>query len=342
MGPDEEGLTADTAAEYLRMIVPLMSQHAIPATPENYAVWFAHVSGENSELSAEIEDLIAKKQEFTAEVCRKLHKSLLSEDVADTIEHVRHSLDDMLIEIGVSLQGAGKDAAQYAGTLGGAVEHLGRVDSLQDIRDLLNTLIVETRSIRRATTDLHADFDIKTKEIEELHEQLRNERKRATTDALTGLPNRAALMEKLNRAATETDELGPLSIIMIDIDHFKEVNDQHGHLIGDRVIRFVAQILLKNIKGQDTAARYGGEEFMLLLPRTGTRGAHSVAESIRSAVSNAQLVRADNKQPLGQITLSAGVGTLLANEDIMDLINRADQALYKAKRDGRNRVKTAA
>lgn len=340
MGFDENGLTADAAAEYLRMIVPQMSLHSIPATPENYAVWFAHVSGENAELSADINDIITQKQPFTPEVCRKLHKQLLNGDIVETIEQVRHSLDEMLTEVGVSLQGAGENASLYAGTLGGAVEHLDQADSLQDIRDLLNTLIVETRGIRRTTTDLRTDFDVKTKEIEELHEQLRNERKRATTDALTGLLNRSALMEKLNHAAT--DGTGPLSIIMIDIDYFKEVNDKHGHLIGDRVIRFVAQVLMKNIKGRDTAARYGGEEFILLLPHTGTRGAHSVAESIRSAVSNAQLVRADSKQPLGQITLSAGVATLQLNEDIMDLINRADQALYRAKREGRNRVKTAA
>jgi diguanylate cyclase len=128
---------------------------------------------------------------------------------------------------------------------------------------------------------------------------------------------------------------------MLDIDHFKAVNDTHGHLIGDRVIRFVAQVMQKNTKGQDTAARYGGEEFTLLLPGTPSAGAKSVAETIRAAVSKAQLVRADNKKPLGQITISAGVATFRKGEDIMEFINRADQALYRAKKEGRNRVSLA-
>jgi diguanylate cyclase len=133
----------------------------------------------------------------------------------------------------------------------------------------------------------------------------------------------------------------PPSLVMLDIDHFKSVNDTHGHLIGDRVIRFVAQVLEKNIKGKDTAARYGGEEFTVLLPETPATGAKSVAESIRKAVANAQLVRADNKKPLGQITISAGVATFAAGEDVMEFINRADQALYRSKNEGRNRVSVA-
>jgi diguanylate cyclase len=133
-------------------------------------------------------------------------------------------------------------------------------------------------------------------------------------------------------------ESKPPSLLMIDVDHFKAINDNHGHLIGDRVIRFVAQTVQKNIKGQDIAARYGGEEFTVLLPSTGTKGAEAVAEAIRIAVAGAQLVRADNKKPLGQITVSAGVATYQPGEDMMDLINRADQALYRAKNAGRNRT----
>jgi diguanylate cyclase len=104
------------------------------------------------------------------------------------------------------------------------------------------------------------------------------------------------------------------------------------------VIRFVAQILEQNIKGRDTAARYGGEEFTLLLPQTPGAGAQSVAEAVRKAISKAKLVRADDKKPLGQITISAGVATYRAGEDALDLIGRADKALYRSKSDGRNRV----
>jgi diguanylate cyclase len=337
--PDD--VSPATAAEYLRMVLPLMTKHEVPATPENYAVWYSHVSGANNELSAEIERLTSSNTAFSRDICRRLHRRYVLDRDTKNIEHVRTSLGQLLTDVGSSLHGAGNDADAYVGTLDGAVVHLSTADDLHDIRNLLTTLISETRSIKTATSGLHADFEAKSKEIEELQEQLQHERRRAITDQLTGLYNRAALMDRLDHAITAMEEGKPPSVIMLDIDHFKSINDKHGHLIGDRVIRFVAQVLTKNVKGQDTAARYGGEEFTLLLPNTGVRGAQAVAESVRGAVAKAQLVRADTKQSLGQITLSAGVATMHPGEDMMELINRADQALYLAKRDGRNRVKTA-
>ena len=107
------------------------------------------------------------------------------------------------------------------------------------------------------------------------------------------------------------------------------------------MIRFVAQVLQKNTKGKDTAARYGGEEFTVLLPGTPAVGARSVAEVIRKEVASAQLVRADNKQPLGQITISTGVATYQGESDLMDFIDRADRALYQSKNNGRNRTSVA-
>lgn len=338
MDPGIPETTPEAAAEYLRLAVPLMSRHQVPATPQNYAVWYTYVSGENPELNTEIDGLITQQTAFSSSVCAELHSRFIAGQDVENLDRVRSGLDRILSEVGSSLSDAGNDAHAYAGTLGGFVEQAAGTNDLRDIQRLLNTLIDETRSMRSATSQMYDHFESKSREIEELQEQLQQERKRAITDPLTGLYNRLALLDKLGAAVAEQGDAPPASIIMLDIDHFKAINDGHGHLIGDRVIRFVAQVLQKNIKGNDTAARYGGEEFTVLLPATGPRGARAVAESIRAAVAAAQLVRADNKQPLGQITLSAGVAAHQPGEDIMELINRADQALYRAKREGRNRV----
>ncbi len=340
VGPDDT--TAELAAEYLRLTLPLMNRHDIPATPQNYATWYSYVSGENPELNATIDRLIEEKTHFSVAVNTQLYRQHIAEHDISNIEEVRTGLNKILVEVGSSLTEAGNDADAYSGRLDKLASNAASHGELQGIRELLTTLIEETRSMQNTTQHMQTNFESKSKEIEELQEQLQHERKRAITDPLTGLFNRLALIDRLNAVIGEIGEDGePPSLIMLDIDHFKGVNDTHGHLIGDRVIRFVAQSLEKNIKGKDCAARYGGEEFTVLLPETPANGARSVAESILKAVSQAQLVRADNKKPLGQITVSAGVARYEMGEDIMDFINRADQALYRSKNDGRNRVTIA-
>jgi diguanylate cyclase len=341
MSAAADRLTTETAAEYLRLALPLMSQQRVSTTPENYAVWYTYVSGANAELNAEIDRLMAEKKPFTGAVCARLYQEFVAEHDVGNIEQVRAQLNRILSEVGLSLDEAGDGARAFEGKLGGLVDSAAEKSDLSDIRQMLQTLIAETRSMQDATQGMRSQFESKSKEIEELHEQLQRERRRANTDTLTGLCNRFALLEELNRAIAEMPNDAPPSVVMLDIDHFKSVNDTHGHLIGDRVIRFVAQVLEKNIKGKDSAARYGGEEFTVLLPETPGGGARSVAESIRKAVESAQLVRSDNKKPLGRITISAGVATFQAGEDVMEFVNRADQALYRSKREGRNRVSVA-
>jgi len=334
--------TAEAAAEYLRMTLPLMSRHQVPATPENYAIWYSYVSGDDPELKAEIDRLIGDQTPFTAALNTELYQQFIAEHDVSTIDKVREGLSQVLVEVSSSLADAGNDADAYSGTLDKFAEQADQQDGIAGVRGLLKALINETRSMQETARNMHANFESKTQEIEELQEELKRERKRAITDPLTGLFNRLALIDRLQAVLGEFVEGGePPSMAMFDIDHFKNVNDTHGHLIGDRVIRFVAQALQKNIKGKDCAARYGGEEFIVLLPETPPQGARAVAENILKTISQAQLVRADSKKPLGQITVSAGVAHYRRGEDIMDFIERADRALYQSKTDGRNRVTVA-
>ncbi len=330
--------SAEQAAELLRLSLPLMSRHGVPVTPHNYAVWYSYVAGDNAALNTEIDRLIDAGQVFTPPINTRLYRQYVAEYDVDSLERTRTQLNQILNDVGASLNRAGSDAQRFEGTLSGFVSDVSGGCDLEEIRRLLETLVTETRSVQALASSRQADFESKSQEIEELQEQLQRERQRALTDPLTGLFNRFALIERLEAAVAEMDRGKPPSLIMLDIDHFKAINDKHGHLVGDRVIRFVGQTLLGSVKGRDSAARYGGEEFTVLLPATSASGAESVAEEIRRAVAAAQLVRADNRQPLGMVTLSAGVATYRPGEDVIDLIHRADQALYRAKHEGRNRV----
>jgi two-component system cell cycle response regulator len=163
----------------------------------------------------------------------------------------------------------------------------------------------------------------------------------AQTDPLTQLLNRRALTERITaemERALRYDST--MALLMIDLDHFKKVNDTYGHLVGDDVLRDVAQLLGETIRTSDIVARYGGEEFLVLLPETDEVGAESFAERIRAAVESHAFARDAMAEPL-RLTASVGVAVFPAAriESVEDLFARADAALYRAKADGRNRVR---
>ncbi len=151
------------------------------------------------------------------------------------------------------------------------------------------------------------------------------------TDPLTGLANRRRLFERIEvEMAHALRADAPLTLAMIDLDHFKNFNDLHGHVAGDTVLRTVAAVMVSNVRGQDMVARYGGEEFCMVLPETDLVGAHHLMDSLRCGGR-------DSVSSFG-VTLSVGLTSWDGIEDTTSLIERADQALYRAKEMGRNRV----
>lgn len=159
---------------------------------------------------------------------------------------------------------------------------------------------------------------------------------RANLDALTGLPNRRHL-DDLGRALAQGRRRGDrLGLLMIDIDHFKRLNDRHGHQTGDAVLRLVAQAIAASVRADDTPARYGGEEFAVILRQASPEQAVEVAERIRSAVARSPLADLGVEGP---VTVSVGVALASgAGEPLFGLVERADRALFRAKRTGRDRV----
>jgi two-component system cell cycle response regulator len=163
----------------------------------------------------------------------------------------------------------------------------------------------------------------------------------ATTDPLTALLNRRALTERLTREMERAlRNESSVALLLIDLDHFKRVNDTHGHLVGDAVLREVAELLISGVRGGDFVGRFGGEEFLVVLPETDDDGAASFAERIRERVEAHLFAGRDGAPPL-HMTASIGVATFPAAliESVEDLFARADAALYRAKAEGRNRVR---
>ncbi|MDV5169979.1 GGDEF domain-containing protein [Photobacterium rosenbergii] len=157
-------------------------------------------------------------------------------------------------------------------------------------------------------------------------------------DPLTQLYNRYALERKLPDLINEINKVHPLSIIMVDIDNFKSINDLHGHLTGDEVIKRIAQIITAHTRNTDSAYRFGGDEILITLPKTDINLARAIAESLRKKISAYTLIEGNNLP----MTSSFGVASLSEGEDWEHLVSRADQALYQAKQMGRNTVVTCS
>jgi diguanylate cyclase (GGDEF)-like protein len=149
--------------------------------------------------------------------------------------------------------------------------------------------------------------------------------------------NRRAILEQMQRVLAQTRrDRRPCAIAIFDVDFFKRVNDTWGHPVGDEVLKWVTQMIGRNIRAYDTLGRYGGEEFLLLMPGTGEAGAFAIADRARLAIEN-EACTVDDRQI--RITISAGVAITMADEEDADaLLARADEALYRAKQTGRNRV----
>jgi diguanylate cyclase len=125
---------------------------------------------------------------------------------------------------------------------------------------------------------------------------------------------------------------------MLDIDHFKKINDTYGHLFGDKVIRAIAETLKSKVRGDDSVARLGGEEFAVMLPETDISGARTVAEHIRQSIEGGKIRRLDTKEQIGGITISIGVAAYTNGVSVVDLLDQADKALYVSKNTGRNKT----
>jgi len=164
----------------------------------------------------------------------------------------------------------------------------------------------------------------------------------ADQDGLTGLLNKRAFLKKIGEKIFECErEREPLSVFILDVDHFKHYNDTNGHLAGDEVLRSVGRVLKQAVRSGDIVARYGGEEFIVAMPETDREGAMNAAQKIRAAIEQEPFANQE-RQPTGNLTISGGIAVLPTDgKSATDLIGRADQGLYEAKKAGRNRVSHA-
>jgi diguanylate cyclase len=204
---------------------------------------------------------------------------------------------------------------------------------------IVKFLISENAKMQCEANDLRERLEESQTQIEKLCSNLAEAEETGMKDPLTSLSNRRSFDASLAREIAEAGRLGAaLCLVMVDLDNFKKVNDEFGHLVGDEILKLFAAALRDNVDSRDSVARYGGEEFAIILPGTELEDAKSLTERVRCQLEARELVVNDSGRKIGRITASFGIAQLREGDDAQALIERADVKLYEAKCAGRNRV----
>ena len=328
--------------EFSKKVLDAMSEQGVPASPQNYEIWFTFLSGRNPKLTQTIEILLSNNKEFSPEVCDELYhqhigasSAKLTDDMMDVSERMKNELDELLQSVETSL----KNTSSYGDTLEAASGQLSEPHDQRTVKTFLDKIVTATRQMEKHNKALESRLEESAKEVNTLRHNIEEIRHESLTDELTSLANRKAFDNTLREAAIESMESGEeLCLLFTDIDHFKKFNDTWGHQTGDNVLRLVAKCLSKNVKGRDTAARYGGEEFAVILPQTALPNAIKLADQIRQSVQAKELQKRSTGEKLGTITISIGVSLFRPGETLNEFVHRADVCLYAAKNNGRNCV----
>jgi diguanylate cyclase len=342
-GDVETALRGPQAYDLARQALEAMERHKVWPTPLNYELWLHYIGHPGGALAQEIERLLQSGEAITEDISETLAAAYLPK--ARLNEQIRDAGDQLsreLTSVAEAIQKARRSSQNYGETLAGAGKSLGEGLDAGALKRTIDGLSAATRKVQRENASLEKKLAESATEVTRLKEHLEQVRRDATTDALTNLANRKAFDEELGRAFAEAAQSGePLSLAVIDIDHFKGFNDTWGHQTGDQVIRYVSSVIGRLAPPPRFAARYGGEEFAMIFPRERAGEVTAALEEIRVEVSSRVLKRRSTNEDLGAVTVSAGLAEMLPGETVETLIERADAALYTSKRTGRNRVTTA-
>lgn len=329
--PDSLEACEDLSSQTLKRLKEL----DLRSNPVHFLLLFEAISKRDPSLARKIQQTI-ELNTYNDEVANDIMQTLLlewidlphlpTEEVSDLIRNLLSHMKNWLSRSDIALNQL--DAFVES-------DNLFTSDALNQIQ---NEIMPVLRQQFDDTQKLHLTLEHTQEEVDTLRKQLEKERSLSVTDDLTGIPNRRGF----NRISKEFVEKAQTSgttfaMVLIDIDYFKKINDNYGHLLGDSILRFLAKFVEKEIKGKDFFARFGGEEFVILLPNTSYDHAITVANKLREKLAAKKLNIAQKSKTL-RITISAGVGMYQMGEPIENLLDRTDQALYKAKNTGRNKV----
>jgi diguanylate cyclase len=329
----------EQTAELLRMILPQMARHSAGLHPMSFAVWYEYLAGLNPKLSAALDARLARSSNLDDADVIALYEGHVAMRDEQTSAHVSAEIARLVEQVDGAATQAGKGVRDFGQELDGYREQLQQEIDSEELTEVVRALILDTSRVRDTTEAFNDHLNRSSQEVARLRHELEVAQGLACRDPLTGLLNRRGLDQQLQRDWSTAGGLS--SLLIVDIDQFKAVNDAHGHLLGDKVIMAVARALQVCAGSRGPVARIGGEEFSALLLQTGAETALGLAEQVRSSVERGRIRRSEAGDSIGGVTVSIGIACSHAGEPFESLMLRADRALYQSKAAGRNRVTVA-
>ena len=328
---DEAAAELDRYRAILANVSSFLLEYAIEPVPQHYELAYRHrVAGEPG-LGQQIAALI-RDGHSTIDAIRGNEGALSVALLATLVQQAQQQLED----VAALARRSGEEAKTYGQALDYNIAELAPTIASHPV---LGSLVGLTRMMIEKTAAAETHMRQSASQMESMRDSLDQAREQAETDALTGLFNRRAFERELGAAAERSKIHGtPLAVAFCDIDHFKLVNDTYGHDVGDRVLSFVGKVLMENAGKRGIVARHGGEEFVLLFDGMTPEEAHEIVDIARYDLARRNIIDRISGQPIGSITLSAGVAGIGFDANISNMLRRADRALYRAKREGRNLV----
>ena len=299
---DDEG--AEQAAERFRMAVQYLNLHKAPPVPLNYALGYFYSADPDSRLRKQMDAAFGDRKPWQHEEASDLFLRFLAPRTDKASEKIEQELLTVVVDILHSVVDVADNASKRSSKLNRYVDHLAACQDASKVKKITSEVLREVREISSESQTLANSMQTSVKEVERLKDELAHARREASSDALTGLSNRRIFDTTLGKLIAHGK---PFSLIMMDIDHFKHINDEHGHVVGDRILRQLARVVSGKVRSHDCVARYSGEEFAILLPDTPHLPAMKTAESMRAAIEQLNMKRSDNGSHLGKVTASFGV-----------------------------------
>jgi diguanylate cyclase len=310
------------------------------ADPKSFALWYGYSAGDSGLLTAAVNARLANKRALTPKDVEELHNTYIAPgDMPDKVDRLGARIAGETGQVAVAVGTAGSAAGAYSADLASATQRLGGIKDGEGVRSVVEHLLKSAREMAATNARLQVQLQAMWEEIAQLRRELTALRAESQTDPLTSLGNRRCFTGALERAIAECIAAKEaLTLLMVDVDGIRAINETYGHVVGDRVLRFVAVTLKDGITGRDLAARYRDDRFAVMLPRAQLAPAVRTAEQFRHAIMKCELIKRSTGEKQARLTVSIGVATL---HDIMSaqaLVEAAEFCLHAAKRSGRNCV----